>query len=379
MSAFTLAAQKDLFWNSRPAGWPRMTAAPTAADTAPDVGFAPRAEVPASNAVGAILSLSSDRRLAAVEAALTELVSSSEPAVVFISAAALCAAILCDECSVSIVEAGQLAYRIRRPLRDTDSARRDRSPRGQRAGARVLLDAGTLVIPVRSSGRGGHPGYAGAFVLAWRDGHRPDFSAAAAARAVVERASALIEHTRLAEKLVGRRDRPLAPDGVAHLTRHPGSGHESAQTVWQHSAATDARRTRCQATPYRIELKVRDARIDLRLHGEIDMASAAHLTRILAPLDTIAAAIGVDLSEVSFLDSSGIEPVVAFDRARTIRGLPPIQVTACSTPARRLLLVSRLGGDPGLDVDAWDHLSARTGGRGLAAWCLPQAVRKTAR
>lgn len=111
--------------------------------------------------------------------------------------------------------------------------------------------------------------------------------------------------------------------------------------------------------PYRVEVAVRDGRVDVCLHGEVDAAAAHQLRRDLEPLGVTAAAICVDLSRVTFLDSNGIEPFVELVRSHAARGLPPVQVSVGSPVARRLLTVGRPVGDPELIVRADDQVLRR--------------------
>jgi anti-anti-sigma factor len=99
----------------------------------------------------------------------------------------------------------------------------------------------------------------------------------------------------------------------------------------------------------------RDAYVSVS--GEIDYTSVPNLARLFESLDRLQAPVHVDMADVTFLDSSGMTPVV--DAARHRRGLamPPIMVERCSRVARRFIDVAGLRGDPLLDVDAWDRLS----------------------
>ena len=89
--------------------------------------------------------------------------------------------------------------------------------------------------------------------------------------------------------------------------------------------------------------------------GEIDMIAAADLDRLLASLDSLMAPVEVDLSQVTFLDSHGVRPVIEASRRRSQLGLPALAIIAASRPARRLLQVAGIGGNPTLDVPAWDR------------------------
>jgi anti-anti-sigma factor len=64
--------------------------------------------------------------------------------------------------------------------------------------------------------------------------------------------------------------------------------------------------------------------------GDLDLASSAHLDAAVAALDGTSAVI--DLSEVDFIDSSGIHALV---RARLSR--PDLQIVAVPASVRRVL------------------------------------------
>lgn len=81
----------------------------------------------------------------------------------------------------------------------------------------------------------------------------------------------------------------------------------------------------------------RDDEVLIRLHGEIDMASAPLLHDLLvAARELSSAAVVLDMSEVSFLDSSGINEILRADRHTTVR------VRSASNPVRRCLAICGL-------------------------------------
>ena len=79
--------------------------------------------------------------------------------------------------------------------------------------------------------------------------------------------------------------------------------------------------------------------------GEIDLLTAAELGRVLR--DLIAgrrpAAIGIDLSGVSFIDSTGIQVLVATRIDARAAGIP-LRVVAASAPALRVLRLAGVDG-----------------------------------
>jgi anti-anti-sigma factor len=95
----------------------------------------------------------------------------------------------------------------------------------------------------------------------------------------------------------------------------------------------------------------------LELSGEIDAAAEPELTRALEGLDDIRdMPVQVDLSGVTFLDSSGVNPLAEAARRRRDLEQPPLLIAGISRQARRLLTVSGLGTGPQLDILSWDSL-----------------------
>jgi anti-anti-sigma factor len=88
--------------------------------------------------------------------------------------------------------------------------------------------------------------------------------------------------------------------------------------------------------------------------GEIDLLTAAELGRVLR--DLIAhrrpSAIGIDLSAVSFIDSTGIQVLVATKTDARAAGIA-LRVVAASAPALRVLRLA--GVDETLGVSTVDR------------------------
>jgi anti-anti-sigma factor len=71
--------------------------------------------------------------------------------------------------------------------------------------------------------------------------------------------------------------------------------------------------------PFRIDEQSSDGRRVVSPHGEVDIATAPQLARRLSELQEVGAATVLDLSRVSFMDSSGIGILVrAVTAARDI-------------------------------------------------------------
>ena len=94
----------------------------------------------------------------------------------------------------------------------------------------------------------------------------------------------------------------------------------------------------------------------IELGGEIDLSASRDLTRLLASLDSLQLVVEADLQEVTFLDTAGVEPLVEATRRRAESHAPPLRIAECSPAAQRLLGYAGIGGDPLLDVRAWDRL-----------------------
>jgi anti-anti-sigma factor len=108
---------------------------------------------------------------------------------------------------------------------------------------------------------------------------------------------------------------------------------------------------------HRVELVLSRQAAHVSLAGEIDTQSSATLTRLLSSLETLPVKVHFDLQQVTFLDSTGIEPLVVASRLRRRLGLPPVVIDACSDAASRLLAAAGLGTGPMLDVSGWERLA----------------------
>ena len=110
---------------------------------------------------------------------------------------------------------------------------------------------------------------------------------------------------------------------------------------------------------YAISVTIGWHTVQLRLHGDIDLVAAQELSTTLARLDRMPpATLDVDMSDVTFLDSSGVRPLVDTARHRRATSAPPLSIVSPSTAARRLLHAAGLGIGPQLNIDAWDRLDS---------------------
>jgi anti-anti-sigma regulatory factor len=94
----------------------------------------------------------------------------------------------------------------------------------------------------------------------------------------------------------------------------------------------------------------------VRIAGDIGHTAVADLSRLTQSLDLLGyLTVDIDLSAVTFLDSSGIAPLVELARRRRDAKLSPVFVGECSQQARFFLDRGQLDGRPHLDIDAWDR------------------------
>jgi anti-anti-sigma factor len=108
------------------------------------------------------------------------------------------------------------------------------------------------------------------------------------------------------------------------------------------------------AAGYALGLTIGRSSAQVRVDGEIDVAAAADLSRLMKSLDLLAhMAVEVDLRGVTFLDSFGVAPLVDATRRREQNQLPPVLIVERSSAARYYLDVAGLGGQPRLDLAAW--------------------------
>jgi anti-anti-sigma factor len=83
----------------------------------------------------------------------------------------------------------------------------------------------------------------------------------------------------------------------------------------------------------------------LRLAGELDLRSLRRLTAAFAALPARAT---LDLSELTFIDSSGLHAIEEIARAQNGNG--PLILTGTPATVARLLEITNLARHPGLDI-----------------------------
>jgi anti-sigma B factor antagonist len=90
-----------------------------------------------------------------------------------------------------------------------------------------------------------------------------------------------------------------------------------------------------------------DGERGLRLAGELDLESAPVLERALEALPASGQAT-LDLSEVTFIDSSGLHAIVAFAGAQNGNGA--VILTGVSAPIARLFEITSISDHPGIEM-----------------------------
>ena len=97
-----------------------------------------------------------------------------------------------------------------------------------------------------------------------------------------------------------------------------------------------------------MQLEIIETDDGFRLKGELDMATAGDLSEVLRTVSGRADPMVLDLSEVSFMDSSGLRALL--DAAGLPEEQRPTVLLDPSPQVRRLLDISIPGGIPGLEV-----------------------------
>jgi anti-anti-sigma factor len=115
-----------------------------------------------------------------------------------------------------------------------------------------------------------------------------------------------------------------------------------------------------ESQPHVLSVSIGRDAVQVSVAGDVDVAAVADLSRLMDSLDLLAyLPVDVDLSNVTFLDSSGIGPLVEAAVRRRDGQLSAVRIGRCSTAARYFLDVLGLNGRPHLDCAAWDQLAAR--------------------
>jgi anti-sigma B factor antagonist len=97
-----------------------------------------------------------------------------------------------------------------------------------------------------------------------------------------------------------------------------------------------------------MQLEITSTDEGFRLVGELDMATADDLSQLLRAAAANGEPVVLDLSRVTFMDSSGLRALL--EGAELSRGSGSLVIVRPSAQVRRLLDISIPGGAPGLEV-----------------------------
>jgi anti-anti-sigma factor len=97
------------------------------------------------------------------------------------------------------------------------------------------------------------------------------------------------------------------------------------------------------------------------LTGEVDITAAADIAQLMRSLDSYVGPVHIDLGQVTFLDTNGLEPLIEAARRRRNLRLPSIRIDRTSPAVRRLFNAAGLDDALVLDATAWDPLQKITG------------------
>ena len=81
----------------------------------------------------------------------------------------------------------------------------------------------------------------------------------------------------------------------------------------------------------------------LKIIGEVDMSSAPLLIEAVL----LSRSPGIDLSGITFMDSTGLHALIDLVKAR-----PSLRIVAVSKPVRRLIQIAGLADHLGVDINA---------------------------
>jgi anti-sigma B factor antagonist len=101
-----------------------------------------------------------------------------------------------------------------------------------------------------------------------------------------------------------------------------------------------------------VEIQAHPGHALLVLHGELDLATKSQLHDVaMAQLSLSGlATLGLDLADISFLDSSGISVLVEFRNQAQERGID-MEIVSVSRPAARVLTIVGLADSFGIPPD----------------------------
>jgi len=127
------------------------------------------------------------------------------------------------------------------------------------------------------------------------------------------------------------------------------SGLDIPDTIILHYERSPDNLTRERGKPVRptLELSSLVDEVGIKLTGEVDLATARQLTDALANIST-EAEVHFELSELTFMDSSGLRAIVAF--ARSLNGGGPLVMLNPSDAINRLFVITGLDQHPKVEI-----------------------------
>lgn len=88
-----------------------------------------------------------------------------------------------------------------------------------------------------------------------------------------------------------------------------------------------------------------------RLVGELDITNADELAEVVEGELKGGHRVFLDLSELRFMDSSGIRALIRMSKLGREVGAPPLVLHSLSAPVRQLLSVALPSGIPGVEIE----------------------------
>jgi len=114
-----------------------------------------------------------------------------------------------------------------------------------------------------------------------------------------------------------------------------------------------------EAEAFSIQTSTTDDVLVLSVGGEVDLTTAPELAQAIRLVPEPTSRVVVDLSAVTFLDSSGLNVLVSGKRTLAESGVDLCVVTEPNGPVRRVFEITRLTGSLGV-VDSLDDALAKT-------------------
>jgi anti-anti-sigma factor len=103
-----------------------------------------------------------------------------------------------------------------------------------------------------------------------------------------------------------------------------------------------------EAEAFSIQTSTRGDVLVLSIAGEVDLTTAPELARAIRLVPESTSRVVVDLSAVTFIDSSGLNALVSGKRTLGLSGIELCVVTAPDGPVRRVFEITQLTGSLGV-------------------------------